>query len=231
MNIVVIFAKTSFTEEITMKKLLKNAVCRGRHTLQNAARRGRRALRTHILDLSMLIGAVAAIAISGFTAFALECERIPQGVLRLHIIAESNSPEDQQFKYELRDFILENFASQLQDFDSVEQSIEKSRELLPEIEEKSQEFANRSISAEIVGMYFPTRRYDTGTLPAGNYTALRITIGEGQGENWWCVMFPALCIPAVSENQAVPVISIPESVTDSPRVKFAVFEFFNNLFR
>ena len=188
-------------------------------------------LKTHGLDISMLIGTICAIAVASFISFAQECEKLPLGILRLHIIAESNSEQDQQLKYELRDYILDEFASRLQDSDCLEAVLAKSHELLPEIREKSLEFTNMAVSAEITTMYFPTRRYDTGTLPAGNYTALRLVIGEGNGENWWCVMFPALCLPAVSETNTVPALNVPETVTDSPRVRFAVFEFLSGLIR
>ena len=198
----------------------------------------------------MLAGVIAAIAVSGFTSFASECERIPDKVLRLHIIADSDSLEDQAFKYELRDYILEGFAGELSGCDSLESALEKSGLLLEEIEIAAREFATlkdyktTDITAQITEMYFTTRVYDSAvlnrrqTLPAGNYTALRITIGEGKGENWWCVMFPLLCIPACTETdreggeeREVPAINLPESVTSSPKVKFAVFEFLSGLFK
>jgi stage II sporulation protein R len=204
------YDNTQITEDFTMKNILKR----------------------HGLDLAMLIGAAAAIAVAGFASFVLECERIPDGVLRLHIVAESDSEQDQQLKYQIRDHILESFAGQLQDSDSLEESVEKSRELLPQIESAARRLAEREdITAEITEMYFTTRKYDTGTLPAGTYTALRITIGDGNGGNWWCVMFPALCLPAVSEPRTVSVINLPDSVTDSPRIKFALFEFLNSFFK
>jgi stage II sporulation protein R len=124
----------------------------------------------------------------------------------------------------------------LQACDSLESAEQASRRLLPEIERMSRELARRfdynaEITAEITKMYFTTRVYENMTLPAGNYTALRITVGEGRGENWWCVMFPLLCVPAVSEQEAKTAINLPESVTESPRVKFAVFELLSGLFR
>jgi stage II sporulation protein R len=198
--------------------------------MKNLLNAGKRVLLEHSLTLAMLIGAVVAVAVSSFASFAKECERLPEVVLRLHIIAESDSVQDQQLKYEVRDFVLENFAPLLQECDSLESATEKSRELLSEIESASREhFSRDDICAQITQMYFPTRRYDSGTLPAGNYTALRITIGEARGENWWCVMFPVLCIPAVTYDDSTPAINLPESVTDSPKIKFAVFEFFSNL--
>jgi stage II sporulation protein R len=198
------------------------------------------------LTVAMIIGAVTSIAVAGFADFAFECEQIPKEVLRLHIIANSDSKEDQKFKYELRDFILDNFTHELKDSVSLEQAKEDSHRLLPEIERMSQELAaskhdsysKPDISAEITEMYFTTRVYSDKsskiprlTLPAGNYTALRITIGEGEGENWWCVMFPLLCVPAVSEHQAASAITLPDSTTNTPEIKFAVFEFLSGFFR
>jgi stage II sporulation protein R len=187
----------------------------------------------------MFIGTVVTIMVAGFTSFASECERLPDTVLRLHVLAESNSEEDQDFKYKVRDYILENFTQPLSESETLEEANQTATELLVEIESSVQAYTNRDdIKAEITEMYFPTRVYDTGTLPAGTYTALRITIGEGLGENWWCVMFPLLCLPAVTENQSepqakqvLPAVSLPEKVTESPKVKFALFEFFSGFFR
>jgi stage II sporulation protein R len=88
---------------------------------------------------------------------------------------------------------------------------------------------------EIAEIFFTTRRYDVGgesfTLPAGTYTALRIVIGEGQGDNWWCVMFPTLCLPAVTEPGVESAITVPEKSGGSPQVRFAIFEFFSRMFK
>ena len=79
-------------------------------------------------------------------------------------------------------------------------------------------------------MYFTTRQYDTVTLPAGNYHALRITLGSGEGHNWWCIMFPALCLPMAAEK--LPEDELPEDFVTGGRVevRFAVYEFFKGLF-
>jgi len=198
----------------------------------------RNLLKKHTLTFAMIIGAVVSILVAGFTAFATECERIPEEVLRLHILAESNSYEDQRFKYELRDYILENFTQEFVECDTLASAKQTGRWLLPEIESTAQQFADEKnyitkINAEITKMYFPTRVYSNQTLPAGNYTALRVTIGEGEGDNWWCVMFPLLCVPAVSESEqeVTSAIALPEVVDDVPQVKFAVFEVFARWFK
>ncbi|MCL2070750.1 MAG: stage II sporulation protein R [Oscillospiraceae bacterium] len=204
-------------------------------------------LKKHALSIAMLAGAIASVAIAGFGSFAADCERIPDEVLRLHIIANSDSKEDQQFKYKLRDRILQNFTPILGECGTLESAKRTSESLLPEIEKLSREFAaennyNTEITAEITEMYFTTRVYDNLTLPAGNYTALRITIGEGNGKNWWCVMFPLLCVPAVADNSEVETTDAinvrnastedgNEAANDAPKVKFAVFEFLSGFFK
>jgi len=209
-------------------------------------------IKVHGLTLAMLLGAVVSISVAGFTGFAKECERLPSEVLRLHILAQSDSEHDQHFKLQLRDYILEAFSPRLSQADTLEAAHQTALTLLPEIEAEANRFAelnayDYSISAEITQMYFTTRVYDNVTLPAGNYTALRIVIGDGAGENWWCVMFPMLCVPAVTEasesefeeeevneleaNQELLAVNLPEAKTESPKVKFAIFEFFAGLFR
>lgn len=78
-------------------------------------------------------------------------------------------------------------------------------------------------------MYFTTREYENVTLPAGDYLALRITLGSGEGHNWWCVMFPPLCIPMASEPIDEDVIP-GDFTSDRIEIKFAVFEFFRSIF-
>ena len=203
-------------------------------------------IHKHALSLSMLIGFAVTFAVAGFVSFVGDCETVADEVLRLHILANSNSAEDQQFKYALRDCILEAFADKLGGSDNLEAAIETSLILLPQIEEASRIFAaekhyNTEITAEITQMYFPTRVYEEVTLPAGKYTALRLTVGDGEGDNWWCVMFPAMCVPAVSAEpvdsetkvvDAASVVSIPDSLkTSRPKVRFAVYETLSGVFR
>jgi stage II sporulation protein R len=199
-------------------------------------------LRNHALTISMLVGTAAAVAIASFTAFAADSERITDEVLRLHIIAESNTDDDQAFKYVLRDYILQNFTLEFADAETLETARLRGVELLPEIEQAAQEFAydngvNSRITAEITEMFFTTRSYGdyTGsfTLPAGTYSALRIVIGDGNGDNWWCVMFPMLCLPAVTEigSQPSSTVTIPETIDERPQVKFAIFEMFARWFQ
>lgn len=186
-----------------------------------------------ILDILMAAGAALAVLLGSFGAFARECDEIPQEVLRLHIPANSDSDYDQAIKLELRDMVLEKYSTQLSGYSTRDEAAEEVRELLPEIEKTCCEFleqqgADYGAHAELTEMYFTTRKYENVTLPAGNYLALRITLGSGEGHNWWCVMFPPLCIPMASEisSDALPADMTGQRV----EIKFAVYEFFRGLF-
>ena len=124
-------------------------------------------------------------------------------LVRLHVVANSDSPEDQAVKLRVRDAIVESLEADLQSMGDLEQAKAYLQENLPKIEA----VANRVLAAagfeetaiaSLQKEAFDIRHYDTFTLPAGVYEALRITIGEGQGKNWWCVVFPSLCLPATA---------------------------------
>lgn len=187
------------------------------------------------LDVIMAAGAALAVLLGSFGGFARECEEITQEVLRLHIPANSDSDYDQSMKLAVRDYVLEEYGERLGGCDSVEEATERVRELLPEIEKSccaflEQQGADYGAEAELTEMYFTTRQYDSVTLPAGDYQALRITLGSGEGHNWWCVMFPQLCIPLASEP--LPENELPPDFVTEGRVeiRFALFEFFRGLF-
>ncbi len=191
-------------------------------------------MTTRILDILMAAGAALAVLLGSFGAFARECDEIPQEVLRLHIPANSDSEYDQAVKLKVRDYILEEYGAQLSGCVSREEAVEAVRRLLPDIEKScceylSQQGADYGARAELTEMYFTTREYENVTLPAGDYLALRITLGSGEGHNWWCVMFPPLCIPMASEPIDEDVIP-GDFTSDRIEIKFAVFEFFRSIF-
>lgn len=192
-------------------------------------------MTTKVLDIIMAAGAVLSVLLGSFRGFARECDEIPRSVLRLHIPANSDSEQDQQIKIMLRDHVLEEYGELLADSGSVDEAERRVRGLLPEIEKSccdflAQQGVDYGASAELTEMYFTTREYGSVTLPAGDYTALRITLGSGEGHNWWCVMFPPLCIPLASAP--LPEDELPEDFVNGGRieVRFAVFEFFKSLF-
>lgn len=192
-------------------------------------------MTSKLLDLIMAAGTALSIMLGSFGGFARECESIPDSVLRLHIPANSDNGYDQALKLKVRDLVLEKYGAALSSCESREEAEANVRELLPEIQKTCCEFlaqqgADYGAKAELTEMYFTTRQYDTVTLPAGNYHALRITLGSGEGHNWWCIMFPALCVPMASEK--LPEYELPEDFVTEGRVeiRFAVYEFFKGLF-
>ena len=130
---------------------------------------------------------------------------IYEDTIRLHILANSNSDEDQHTKLELRDAILNKFGAELSYNDNKELALLELSNKLTEIES----FANTLLSdwgceysarVELGKEWYDTREYDDLSLPKGYYTSLRIILGNGDGKNWWCVMFPPLCLNAACED-------------------------------
>ena len=190
--------------------------------------------KRNILDKAMILGAVLSLIITGFTAFAEDCEEKPQEVLRLHILANSDSKEDQTLKYDLRDYMLTEFSDVFGKCDSFEQSVEAAVERREEIEEKANDFVRSKgfdycVRCEVAKTHFTTRKYEGVTLPAGEYTAVRLLIGNAEGKNWWCVMFPPLCLPAAGQFFTEEQSKRVEESRDY-EIKFAVFEALQGLF-
>lgn len=190
--------------------------------------------KRNILDKAMMIGAVLSLIITGFTAFAEDCEEKPQEVLRLHILANSDSKEDQTLKYDLRDYMLTEFSEVFGSCESFDKSVYVANERRAEIEEKANEFVHSkgydyNVKCEVAKTYFTTRKYENVTLPAGEYTAVRLLIGNAGGRNWWCVMFPPLCLPAAGEFFTEEESKRVEESRDY-EIKFAVFEALQGLF-
>lgn len=125
-------------------------------------------------------------------------------VLRLHIIADSDSAKDQETKLLVRDFILENYSSKLSGCENRKEAEENARALLSEMESEVNAFlagkADYTCRITLEERYFPTKTYGEFSLPRGNYTALCITLGKGGGQNFWCVLFPPLCLNAATAD-------------------------------
>ena len=141
---------------------------------------------------------------------------LSEKLIRLHVVADSDSAEDQQIKLQVRDAITAKLETVMDDFPDLETAKAYLQAHLPELEK----IANDTLKAAGNGCRavvtlakeaFPTREYDTFTLPAGIYESLRVTIGSGEGKNWWCVMYPPLCLP------------MADKVVDSEEVKEEFF--------
>jgi len=154
-------------------------------------------------EVALLTGFVVALLMG--TYLNREQAALADSVIRLHVIANSDSDADQDLKLQVRDRILTETAALYQpgdDLQQVRRSMENNLTLLAEagrevVEEQGYDYP---VSASLERAWFPTKKYTDFALPAGNYTALRIVVGEGKGENWWCVAFPPLCLGSVSET-------------------------------
>ncbi len=176
------------------------------------------------LDVALLLGLVIAVILSSVNAFAKDLEGISDGVLRLHILANSDSKEDQELKIKVRDAVLAETAdlfckgkTRLQ----VEQIALNSIDKIQTVAEKTikENGYNYPVKCELTYMEFDDRTYGDITLPAGYYDALRITIGEAKGHNWWCVMYPQLCIaPSLDKESLKPIETSLEDESFKPMV-------------
>ena len=126
-------------------------------------------------------------------------------VLRLHVLANSDSEADQALKLEVRDAVLAQAEYYLEGVTSREEAEQRLTEQLRPLAEAGAEVVAEAgysypVTVSLEETWFPTKEYEDFALPAGTYTALRVVIGEGAGQNWWCVVFPPLCLGAVSES-------------------------------
>ena len=127
-----------------------------------------------------LLCAVLVASLCSVTSFASSCAQIRESVLRLHVLANSDSDADQALKLQVRDAVLEEGAH-----------------IFAARSEVMKRGYTYEVHITVSEEYFDTRTYeDEVTLPAGRYRAVRVIIGSGEGHNWWCVMFPPMCLPA-----------------------------------
>lgn len=168
--------------------------------------------KRRLLGRALVCGFVLA-ALCSFFPFAAACGQLPRDVVRLHVVANSNGAEDQAVKLLVRDAVLEEAARWYQGAGSMEEASSQLCTHLQSIAGAARQVLGEqgvgySATAQMTEMYFPTRDYGDFRLPAGRYRTLRVTLGEGAGKNWWCVVFPSLCLPAATKEEAL--LTLPE---------------------
>ena len=189
--------------------------------------------KTFTLSLATALVFSILLSISGFDA---NCREIEREVLRLHVIANSDSEEDQTLKLRVRDRILQMESELWKSAESKAQAIKIVNEHIEEIKTEAERVVTESgydysVNATLTNCYFPTREYETFTLPAGNYDALRITIGKAEGQNWWCVLFPEICLGSATDFSGV-LSNKSENIVSNPsdfKVKFKVVEIYRGM--
>ena len=156
------------------------------------------------IETILLIGIIFTMFTTMINRNLAAGNEIRSETLRLHIIANSDSEEDQNLKLKVRDAVLESTGELFAEVSGKTEAIaaaEYSANDIKAIAENviASEGFDYSVQVEVTEMWFETRSYEEFSLPAGDYDAVRIIIGNGEGKNWWCVMYPALCIPG-AEN-------------------------------
>ena len=164
--------------------------------------RRRRHRKPPVMLLSLLIGLSAAVLWGGWS---LRAQReLADKVVRLHVLANSDSEADQALKLQVRDTVLTRAEELLVSSDGRQEAEAALREHLPELTALAQttvaaEGYTYSVRTELANTVFPPREYEDFSLPAGSYLALRVVIGDGAGKNWWCVVFPPLCAQSTTD--------------------------------
>lgn len=156
-------------------------------------------MKTFFKTLALLLSLLLLGGLLLLPGLKKEYEGIYEKTIRLHVLANSDSEEDQKLKLQVRDQVLAYVSPYLEDCLSKEESARILKELLPGIEETARqvlrkEGAGEEVSVALSEEFYPTRTYGELSFPAGDYTSLRIFLGSGEGQNWWCVVFPPLCL-------------------------------------
>lgn len=188
------------------------------------------------IRISLIFGLICAICLSFFN-FNLLCDDLRQNVLRLHIIANSDSEADQALKLKIRDAILSETGSLFANSQSLEEANLKTEQHLKNFEDIANRVINESgfgydATVSLGERFFETRHYENFTLPAGNYRSLIINLGESKGKNWWCVIYPTVCLPAASGDLRDTVNNKSAHIAEHSEryiIRFKIVEIFEKI--
>ncbi len=170
--------------------------------------------------------------------------RLYDDVLRLHVIAESDSEEDQELKLKVRDRVLETVSEKIQTCGGIDEAISAVDGVREEIQSAAVDCVAENgfdypVKVELVRESYPRRDYGGAVLPAGVYNSLKVTIGQGQGHNWWCVLFPSICTSFAlnaGEEEYITAGFTPEEYriitggSESWKIKFRLLEIITEIF-
>ncbi len=183
-------------------------------------------------EISLLVSFAVCTAALWLEPCIKDCEAIKDKTLRLHIVANSDSERDQQIKLAVRDAVL----PMLSECGSIDEAVTEARSSLDEIERVADEELKKQgvdyrSRAEVCEMSFDERTYGNIVMPAGSYTSLRITLGNAEGKNWWCVLYPALCLSTATDPISEYTGSEKELLTGTEhrRIRFKIVELIESL--
>ena len=193
----------------------------------------------------LLILFFAFFAITAYSYATNISNGLSENIFRLHILANSDSEEDQTLKLKIRDAILNYMETLTTDMADKQTIIELSKQHSEDFKKIAKQVIqengyNYNVEIEIGNFYFPTKHYGNISLPAGNYDGLKIEIGNAEGQNWWCSLFPPLCFVNISsgvideegeeyleENLSEEELAIVSNSSSDIQFKFKIIEFIN----
>ena len=199
--------------------------------------------------LLLLIVSVSFLLLSAYSYVNAVSNNLADSVFRLHVIANSDSEEDQNLKYKVRDSLIEYMNTLTNDMNTKDEVIQIAKEHIQDFKNIAQNVVKENgydyeVNIEIGNFSFPTKTYGDISFPAGFYDALKVEIGKAEGQNWWCVMFPPLCFVDVTSG-VVPEESkenLEENLGDEEysiisdteengftSIKFKIIEFFESI--
>ncbi len=184
----------------------------------------------HPWELALLLSVCLTLVVGAWAG--ARQEGLSDSLVRLHVIAASDSAADQAEKRRVRDAVLSYLAPKLEAAESISDARAILRAEQAGIRKAARSVTRQNVTVTFTREHYPTRDYGSFALPAGTYPSLRVILGSGQGHNWWCVVFPPLCTAETLENAAVEALSdddvrlITADGTDVV-IKFRVLEWYD----
>lgn len=189
------------------------------------------------IEIIIIIVFLVSYILSNYTSFAMNVNDLRDSTLRIHILANSNSDEDQALKLEVRDAIItvtndiyKLARSKQEAINIFNNNINRIEKVISETISKSNSMYEFNI--ELVNMYFTARNYDNIVMPAGEYDAIRVSIGEGKGENWWCVLYPSICVSTAIDKREPVFNDDQQDILENSQkyeVRFAILDVITNI--
>lgn len=188
------------------------------------------------LKVSLAFGVIGAILLTNI-CFSNSCQEMYDNIIRIRIIANSDNTDDQALKLDIRDAVLEKskeLFTDIKGYDDAEKIAAENLELFKQTAVKTvyDNGYEYDVDLKIQDEYFCTREYDNFTLPAGTYKSLVFTVGEGNGQNWWCVVYPEVCVGGCSGKLTDSISETSANIaynSDKYIVKFKAVEIFENI--
>lgn len=170
---------------------------------------------------------------ASFARFQAVCRQVRADTLRLHIVANSDSEQDQALKLRVRDSMLQEVSALFEKVPDQAQAVQTARRQLPRLQAAAERAvrengSRQQVRVRLVRMRFPTTHYEGFSLPAGEYDALRIELGKAAGHNWFCVLYPGLCLPS-AECAAYPKQAENRLITEKCEVRLALLDWLQKI--